>query len=495
MRRFVIALLSLLALTGVAHAHDGWLRSEITDRAEELLGKDIELSVMEGLPGNLFLLDPTEEASCFLGANDQVRSFAAGDFAQIVLIGSEERIHTVWAYFPIVGVSDTDAAFAFFKGFFEGLLPAWPQAGTWAEKSLADAWGPAAAAYQDPMISYDETIARASADGVLLATMGIPPDLVTYRLTTRHECEKVSEYMLAKPRRALCDPNHLYPEDAFRQVLLYHTHRKPIDRSETPFFLGEVSAQARGSEPLSFDLPGGLVGAAGLDWSGWIPRQMQGALELEQIVSEDWLCASHFIYLISSPDIAQEASATWLLSVEHISAFATRAGDEISYDMRAASGLLFSKAAPTIPPRPPSREPPYLSVQPDQLFFETEGDPTPVDIGATPVLLGPLSFNFGQAQSADTLPFSARVERLSLVVSSQSSAATATLDLAAWLARQQGVAPAPDRARPISDPSIDFELDGKAYRLVLSSAWFETDGGTPLQSDGIRGVLFASKSE
>lgn len=494
MRRFVIALLSLLALTGVAHAHDGWSRSEITDRAEELLGKDIELSVMEGLPGNLFLLDPTEEASCFLGANDQVRSFAAGDFAHIVLIGSKERIHTVWAYFPIVGVSDTDAAFAFFKGFFGGLLPAWPQASTWAEKSLADAWGPSAAAFQDPMISFNETIARASTDGILLATMGIPPDLVTYRLTTRGECEKVSEYMLAKPRRASCDPNHLYPEDALRQVLLYRTHPQPVDRSETPFFLGEVSAQARISDSLDFDLPGGLVDAAGLDWGEWIPRQMQGTLELEQIVSEDWLCASHFTYLISAPDLAP-ASSTWLLSVESISALATRAGDEISYDMKDASGLLFSKAAPAIPPRPPSPEPPYLSVQPDQLVFLSEGDSTPVDISATPILLGPLSFNVGQAQSSGSLPFNARVEGLSLVVSSQSSAATATLDLAEWLARQRGAAPAPDRARPISDPSIDFELDGRAYRLVLRSAWFEAEGGSPLQSDGIRGVLFAGKSE
>lgn len=477
-----------------ASAQEGWSREDIVSHAERLLGAQVQLTDVEALPPNLFLLDPTEEASCFVRPGEAISVFPAGEFAQIAIIGNDDGIHTVWTYFPIVGVPDTEAAFVFFKGFFESLLPGWPQAATWAETSLGDAWGPAAAAYRDPMISYNETIARTSVGGVSLATSGVPPDLVIYRMTVRQECEKVSDYLLAKPRRALCDPNVIYPEDARRQVLLYHTRPKPIDRSETPFFLGYVSAQTFQSEELDLDLPAGLEGDAGLNWSEWIPRQVQGELALEQIVSEDWSCASHFTYLISAPDIGPQHPSPWLLSVETVSAYAARAAGEISYAPNRVSALVFSKSAPAVPPRPPSLEPPYLSVREGDLVFETEGDATPVNIGDVPIQLGQIFIGFGQTKFPEHLPIDGRIDGLLLSLTSRSTGASATADLGVWLERQTGVAPAPDRARPISDPSLDFELDGRRFRLVLSAADFEVANGNVSHATSLVGYLFGAPS-
>lgn len=494
--RWFLGPLALLLLTlswPALAAHDGWTRSQIVEGAESLLGTAVELIPTDALPGNLFLLDPTEENTCFLGARDQAWFFATGEFGQVLLIGSGDRIHTIWAYFPVVSVRDTDAAFVFFDGLFTHLFPGWTEATGWAKASLSAAWGKGALAYQDPMVSLNEMIARNVVGGARLATSGVPPDLVTYRVTARAECEKVSDYLLAKPRRALCDPNRMVPEDAFRQVLLYHTRPEPIDRSETPFFLGTVSAQAFQSEELEFDLPGGLRDGP-LDWSSWFSRQLQGEVALEQILSEDWLCAQHFIYSVSAPEIASESDRSWLLSVESVSAYATRAGDDIRYEPNLVRGLVFATAAPTTSPRPPSLEPPYLLVQEGDLVFETEGDSVPVDVSDVPFQLGEIFIRFGRTTFPEHLPFDGRLDGLSFILTSRSTGAAATVDLGQWLDRQEGVGPAPDRARPISHPVLDFELDGRRFRLVVSALDFETvDDQTP-RATGLSGHLFGARS-
>ena len=52
----------------------------------------------------------------------------------------------------------------------------------------------------DPSVSHNETIARHAEGDIRLATFGVPPDIIFYRITSRPECEKVSPFLLASPR-------------------------------------------------------------------------------------------------------------------------------------------------------------------------------------------------------------------------------------------------------------------------------------------------------
>ena len=147
-----LALLMLCAGLGVASGqeHEGWPTDTLITKATELLGSENfrEQAGVE-LP-SMMLLDPTEDASCFAGPGDRVRAFVAGDFSTMLLIGNETSIHTLWFYFPILGVSDADAAFAFYDGLLTHLFPSWSGADGWALQSLQRAWEAGAAAFRTP---------------------------------------------------------------------------------------------------------------------------------------------------------------------------------------------------------------------------------------------------------------------------------------------------------------------------------------------------------
>jgi hypothetical protein len=209
LRRLFSAVLLLGLATSLAAAqnHPGWLRADLTAKIAALLGEDtLRVERSTDLPQGFFLLDPTEEGSCFLGPKETLEYFPAGDFSTVLMIGNQKQVHTLWFFFPIVDVRDGDKAFAFYRDIFSFLFPDWRKADSWAMESLDTAWQAAAKAYEDPIISYGEMIARQNVDGAALATTGVPPDLIVYRITTRPQCERVSDYLQAKPRPAPVRP-------------------------------------------------------------------------------------------------------------------------------------------------------------------------------------------------------------------------------------------------------------------------------------------------
>ncbi|NNJ76830.1 MAG: hypothetical protein HKP56_16925 [Anderseniella sp.] len=209
MKKLLISVLFLIftATSASGQDHPGWYRAELISKAKELLNQEVlEVKPLERLSERMPLLDPTEKAECLLDPEERWESFAAGDFSWISMIGDMNRIHTLWLAFPVVNVNDPTKANTFYSKFFSYLFPDWQGASSWAMESSRESWSASEKAYKDPMISFDEMIVRQTVDGSALATISGPPDIIYYRVTSRSQCEMVSDYLLAKPRRARPDP-------------------------------------------------------------------------------------------------------------------------------------------------------------------------------------------------------------------------------------------------------------------------------------------------
>lgn len=68
---------------------------------------------------------------------------------------------------------------------------------------------------------------------------------------------------------------------------------------------------------------------------------------------------------------------------------------------------------------------------------------------------------------------------------------SASIDLAAWLARQTGTSPAPNRLSSITEPLIDFTLGERRHRLVIELATFDTLDDKTHKIGLFAGTLFA----
>jgi len=203
-KKLVISALFLVlaATSALAQDHSGWSRAELISKAKELLKQDVlEVKPLTGTSGRMPLLDPTEKAECFLRPEERWESFSAGNFSWISMSSDMHRVHTLWLTYPAVNVRDTDKVRAFYREFFSYLFPDWPGASSWAKESLMASWNASGKAYKDPMISIEETIVRKTVNGAALATISAPPDIAYFRITSRPQCEMVSDYLLTKPRR------------------------------------------------------------------------------------------------------------------------------------------------------------------------------------------------------------------------------------------------------------------------------------------------------
>lgn len=493
-----IAWLIITAISAVAQGHSGWSRSELISKAAELLGQNaLPIEAVDELPKNLFLLDPTEEKSCFVGPGDSLSAFRAHDFTTVLMIGDSQRIHTLWLYFPIVNVRDTDRAFKFYANFLGYLFPSWQGAVSWAEDSLTASWDAAGPAFEDPMISYEETITRESVDGAVLATTGIPPDIVTYRITSRPHCERISDYLLAKPRRAFHDPSKRDVAQEFAGVQLFNSRPKPTDVSSTPIFLGEVRGVQRKEatqQLIRFSASGPLAGVA-VDLHGWLDAQAQppNADETWSIIEDDWGYASRFLFLITNPLVSITHSENeYALLVNQASGFVGRkAPSEYISRWRRFSGLLFG-AGRRSSPDGRKDEPPDGFATPGRITFENPGSAVPVDVSATPVHLGLLRKYVGTEHVDIQPPYFARIETMTLHIEDQAGN-SASIDLANWLRTQTSEYPPPNRQLPISYPSIVFTLDRQRLQIVFSAVKFSAPNGKPVAVDYLRGQLFAGQ--
>ena len=108
----------------------------------------------------------------------------------IFLAGQGENIDALHVYFPVVnGHDDQDArVFAMLSALFKAIYPGWPDAGAWPRASMDTTWNTSLLVTRHMPANLDDLIARKTIDGITSATVGVPPDLVVYSITTREPC-------------------------------------------------------------------------------------------------------------------------------------------------------------------------------------------------------------------------------------------------------------------------------------------------------------------
>lgn len=493
-----VVCLTLFALfgglgTASGQEHGGWPTDTLIMKAEELLGREsFQERADVPLPA-MMLLDPTEEASCFVEPGDRIRAFVADDFSTVLLIGNETSIHTLWFYFPILGVRDTDAAFAFYDGMLTHLFPDWSGADGWAVRSLQRSWEVGAAAFKDPTISRDAMIARDGHAGARLAGWGVPPDIMTYRITTRAHCEKISAELLASPRRAPRDEAQRDNTQEWAQLLLNYLHHHTIDMSETPIYLGPLSGfrSVRTSDETVRLNSSGYLGDRLVDLDLWIEKQADGAFASTQdFLAEGWGYEQHFLMLIQEPLLWLEGEEVrYRALIDSLSVDVTGSIDgPYAYQPSSLSGLLFAESAPaTITPQQ-RIDPPYMNLREGRIGYGVEGRAAAVDISNTPIHVGGISGFGGNLRFP--APLEGTVEGL-VITLRDAADDEARIDLAAWLTRQSGTAPGPNRLSSISNPAIEFALGSRRYSLVVETATFDLADGNAERIDIFAGRLFA----
>ena len=492
-----LSLLMLLIGFGTAGAQEyaGWPTDALLAKATQLLGSENITEQAGSKVPQMMLLDPTEEATCFAGTSDRVRVFVVGDFSTMLLIGDDTSIHTLWFYFPILGVRDTDAAFKFYDGFLSYLFPDWNEADGWALQSLQRSWKAGGAAFEDPTISLDAMIARDNHAGARLAGWGVPPDIMTYRITTRAHCEKISVDLLASPRRVPRIESQRKRTQAEAQLLLNYLHPQPIDFSETPIYLGRLSGfrSIRSiDETIRLDATG-YLGDRLVALDAWIEDQATDPFASTQdFLAEGWGYEPQFLMQIDKPLLWVDTEmGDYRALVDHLSVDVS-GSIEGPYRYRPSSleGLLFSRSVPTAANAQQRLGPPYMNLNAGQIGYGVEGRAAPVDISDTPLYLGALRGRGGSLQLP--APFEGTIKGLVVTLRDTATGESAGVDLAAWLAGQTGTAPGPSRLSSITEPSIGFRLGQRQYRLVIELATFNEAANIARDIDLFAAALFGS---
>lgn len=409
------------------------------------------------------------------------------------MIGDKDYIHTLWFYFPVLNVRDPGPSNAFYSGLMAYLFPTWTDGKDWHLKALATSWDFSARAYQDPMISWNEMVARAKLDGASLGATGVPPDIIVYRITARTECERISEASLEKPRRAPREPSKRNLDIQSAGLQLYYTHPVPTDVSTTPIYLGAVRGRRPDDERrlLRFDTPGPLANTL-LDLDAWANVQVSPPLapDMRSWIAEGWGYEHRFLYLVTQPvvPINSEGKRFNLLVDSAAAGLIHRGQGAVDIEWSDFSGLLFgTQLLPHVDDR--RLEPPYAVVNAGNVLFENEGSAVPVDVSATATHVGLVRRYYGARRVDLPPPYEATIEDLTLVVRDGAGDGVA-LDLRSWFNAQAGEPLTETRARPISNPSITFELGGRAHLLVVDYAAYKAPNGVPAEVEAIGGQLF-----
>jgi len=173
----------------------GWDRGELIDALASLAGGAPQIVERTAPPAD-------KDAKGARAFADQVKRLSPTDRIWVVtpngldiaiaMAGTEDRIHTINIYEPLVNYTPEQGKLieAFNTGLFRELFPNWPEAPSWWRDSLgrtwramADNWGT-----HDPAI-IDTFVERRTQGRVLLSTAGVPPDIQFWRLTVRSVCD------------------------------------------------------------------------------------------------------------------------------------------------------------------------------------------------------------------------------------------------------------------------------------------------------------------
>jgi hypothetical protein len=228
-----------------------------------------------------------------------------------------------------------------------------------------------------------------------------------------------------------------------------------------------------------------------VDLNFWIENQADGDFaSTRDFLADGWGHEPHFLMLIQEPLLWLESEGIrYRAVIDSLSVDVTGSIDgPYAYQPSSLSGLLFAESTPAVATPQQRIDPPYMNLREGRIGYGVEGRAATVDISDTPFHVGGISGI--DANVRVPAPLEGTVE--GLVITLRDAAQDETrIDLATWLARQSGTAPARNRLSSISDPAIDFTLGSRRYRLVVETATFEMADGNAERIDIFAGRLFA----
>lgn len=429
---------------------------------------------MARLRGSL-LIDPAEEVTCFLRPGDTAAFISATGSIGITLVGGEEKVHTLSISYSALNDGDSETTGLFLDSLFQHLLPNWDNAPIWAKQSLGESWAATARSQQDPMVSVEEVVARANAEGVALATAGIPPDVGYYRVTGLTECQKVSEASRAKPRRSERIPEERNIEQTDASVRFAAPRPQPVDISETPILLGLTSANMA-SAPTSalptLDEEGPFPGVE-VDPSAWFDDQVipSTRIAVARDLDEGWGYQDRFFYEVSSPllKISDDENHLAMLVDTARARIELLWNSNKAYSWDSVSGVLLSSNIPETQTKP---------------FFARVYPPVatlhgPVDVSTTPIYLGGVvAYAAGQPIEGPA-PYSVSANNSSLRIE-DGTGNYAIISVSNIIADME-LLPSLDR-HALTTEVYRFFLGKRLHTLVVSNLGVEheEDGGTAI---------------
>lgn len=122
----------------------------------------------------------------------------------------------------------------------------------------------------------------------------------------------------------------------------------------------------------------------------------------------------------------------------------------------------------------------------DTFTVQRGGQDNPIDVSATPFLIGGPLYIYETASSYDQYGVRPRIEANAVVIG-QGEIEKLRINLTAWVKRQQA-------NEPIVTPWIDYVLDGRSYRLTIDSATISIDRRATTDErtlSSLYGMLFA----
>lgn len=124
----------------------------------------------------------------------QVASAPDEEMAMITMAGKGEAVHTL----RLVVATDRPEAESeiLFKNLgilFQRVYPDWPEARAWPKESLIEAWNMSPLVREESLENPDDAVVTEARGGIISSTVGVPPDIVLYTITTRDRCTPNSD--------------------------------------------------------------------------------------------------------------------------------------------------------------------------------------------------------------------------------------------------------------------------------------------------------------
>ncbi len=190
MRAIVAAIsFAMLAVTNAAEAdpaQDARFLPLTKSAIVALVAESLQSKALKAEP---MTLPPAQRSG--LAPDDSVWRIVASPIPVAIFIaGKDENVYALHVYFPVVRANPEDGKRigAMLSALFKAIYPNWPDAEKWPQASLATTWNASPLMHKPIPADPNDLIDKKTIDGITSATVGVPPDLVVYSVTTRAQC-------------------------------------------------------------------------------------------------------------------------------------------------------------------------------------------------------------------------------------------------------------------------------------------------------------------